>query len=129
MSTAWVSATSSQSLIDASSKQAGAQSRLYTSCDIGSVGATLFASYMDESFDPKNQGVFVVGGFLGRGVAIFLNLKGIGKDCESGRILTFSISRHRSVNMAQESLRSLLLTQGKSRHTNEQSSILSVTNS
>jgi hypothetical protein len=31
----------------------------------------MIASYMDESFDMRNQGVFVVGGFLGRGVAIF----------------------------------------------------------
>lgn len=31
----------------------------------------MIASYMDESFDMRNQGVFVVGGFLGRGVPIF----------------------------------------------------------
>jgi hypothetical protein len=31
----------------------------------------LIASHMDESFDKADQGVFVVGGFLGRGVPLF----------------------------------------------------------
>jgi hypothetical protein len=31
----------------------------------------MVGSYMDESFDPTQTGVFVVGGILGRGVAIF----------------------------------------------------------
>lgn len=31
----------------------------------------LIASYMDESFDMKPKGVYVVGGFLGNGVAVF----------------------------------------------------------
>ena len=31
----------------------------------------LIASYMDESFDPKDRGVFVVGGILGKGVPLF----------------------------------------------------------
>jgi hypothetical protein len=31
----------------------------------------LIASYMDESFDRKDEGVFVVGGILGKGVPLF----------------------------------------------------------
>jgi hypothetical protein len=31
----------------------------------------MVGSYMDESFDPTQSGIFAVGGILGRGVAIF----------------------------------------------------------
>jgi hypothetical protein len=31
----------------------------------------VIGSYMDESFDPKQSGVFAVGGLLGRGVPVF----------------------------------------------------------
>src|SRR5579872_531542 len=31
----------------------------------------MISSYMDESFDPRQTGVFAVGGILGRGIPVF----------------------------------------------------------
>ena len=65
----------------------------------------LIAAYLDESFDMAKAGVFIVGGLMGRGVAVF-ELERDGSGCGSVKTLISRFTKHQTVKQGKASSRS-----------------------